>query len=116
MPEAARVPKRFANQFISPPTCSNRRNDMKLVLILTFASLAVIVDQALADQPKMETALSSLKQARESLKGASADKGGYRAQAIRSIDQAIEQVKAGIEFDRANQSKNERQKEPKGWY
>jgi NOL1/NOP2/fmu family ribosome biogenesis protein len=84
---------------------------MKLTLILTFASLAFIADQALAEQPKMEAALSSLKQARESLKGATADKGGYRSQAIRTIDQAIEQVKAGIEFDQAHQSKNERRKE-----
>jgi hypothetical protein len=84
---------------------------MKLALVLAFASLAFITDQALADQPKMEAALSSLNKARESLKEASADKGGYRAQAIRAIDQAIEYTKAGIEYDRAHQSKNERRKE-----
>lgn len=50
-------------------------------------------------QPHMEAALASLRQAKESLQKATADKGGHRAKAIDLVDKAMEQVEKGIKFD-----------------
>lgn len=50
-------------------------------------------------QPRMQTALAQLKAARESLQNATADKGGHRVKAIAATNDAIEEVKKGIEFD-----------------
>jgi hypothetical protein len=49
-------------------------------------------------QPRMELALLSLQEARRALDGAVHDKGGNREKAIASVDKAIEDVKAGIEY------------------
>jgi hypothetical protein len=51
-----------------------------------------------------------LQQARDSLQNATADKGGHRVRALRTINQAIAEVKTGIEYDRTHQSRNENQK------
>ena len=80
---------------------------MKTLLAILIASSAFIASQALADQPNMEAALASLQQAKDSLQRANADKGGHRINAIKAVDAAIAQVKAGIAFDSAHQSKGE---------
>jgi len=51
-------------------------------------------------QPRMELALISLQEARRSLENALPDKGGYREKAIASVDQAIKDVQAGIDYAR----------------
>ena len=48
------------------------------------------------DQPHMRAALDDLKNARNNLVQATADKGGHRANAIKLIDQAIDEVNAGV--------------------
>jgi hypothetical protein len=48
------------------------------------------------DQPHMQAALDNLKNARNNLVQATADKGGHRANAIKLIDQAIAEVNLGI--------------------
>jgi hypothetical protein len=68
---------------------------------LTFTSLAG------ADQPKMHEALASLEQARQAMQQASDDKGGHRLRAIRAIDMAIRETRAGIEYDRRYHSPGE---------
>jgi len=60
----------------------------------------------------MQDALKQLQDARASLQAASADKGGHRVKAIRAIDEAIAEVKAGMEFDREHESKREREGGP----
>ncbi|MEW6257276.1 MAG: hypothetical protein AB1592_15085 [Pseudomonadota bacterium] len=55
---------------------------------------------AFAAQPYMDAALEQLRAARASLQQAEPNKGGHREAAIGLIDQAIEQVKAGIAFAR----------------
>lgn len=52
--------------------------------------------QSCTGNRNMCDALSALEQARASLQRADSNKGGYRAQAIRSVDQAIRQVRNGI--------------------
>ncbi|MBL8402252.1 hypothetical protein [Accumulibacter sp.] len=83
---------------------------MKTLLAIVIASSAFVSGQTLADQPNMEAALASLQQAKESLQRATLDKGGHRVKAIKAVDAAIAEVKAGIEFDRTRQSRNENQK------
>lgn len=77
------------------------------------ASLVVLAGcqtAALAErQPNMEAAIRSLEEAKLSLQKASGDKGGYRAKAIQSIDLAIQQIKAGIEYDNTHISREEQQ-------
>lgn len=75
---------------------------MKLMRSLLAVSLLVVSGASQADQPNMEAALASLQQAKESLQKATADKGGHRVKAIKSVDAAIAEVKAGIEFAKKN--------------
>ncbi len=49
-----------------------------------------------AAQPHMENALAALQTARNELQVAEANKGGHRVNAIRLVDEAIGQVRAGI--------------------
>jgi outer membrane lipoprotein-sorting protein len=75
---------------------------MKLVAS-TFAALALFASSAtFAAQPNMEAALAQLQEARASLEKATADKGGHRVKAMKAVDQAIAEVKAGIEFAKKN--------------
>ncbi|SMF94745.1 hypothetical protein SAMN02949497_2078 [Methylomagnum ishizawai] len=74
-------------------------------LVLTLGS-----SHCLAEQPNMQNALDYLKQAKDSLQRASQDKGGHRGSAIQAINQAIQEVKAGMEYDREHQSKEEKNK------
>ncbi len=50
-------------------------------------------------QPFMQAALRSLEDAKASLQRASHDKGGHRVKAIALINEAIDQVKKGIDYD-----------------
>jgi hypothetical protein len=83
---------------------------MKFTHLLIAAVLAASSASSFADQPNMQAALAALQQARDSLQNATADKGGHRARAIKTVTQAIAEVKAGIEYDRIYRSKNENQK------
>lgn len=57
---------------------------------------------ALGGQPRMEAALLSLQEAKRFLESAVADKGGFREKAIKDVDDAIADTKAGIEYARAH--------------
>ena len=50
-----------------------------------------------ADQPHMQAALDLLKQAKNNLEQATADKGGYRVKAIDQVNAAIDETKKGID-------------------
>ncbi len=50
-----------------------------------------------ADQPHMQKALEHLREARNNLEAATADKGGHRAKAIGFVNSAIDEVKKGID-------------------
>ena len=60
------------------------------------------VGYALAAQPHMFAALQELRAARGELQVAAHDKGGHRVAAIGLIDQAIEEVREGIDVGRDN--------------
>jgi hypothetical protein len=75
-------------------------------LIAAFAMMAAPASSH-ADQPHMHAALKALQDAKGELQKASGDKGGHRSSAGKLIDQAIDEVRAGIEYDRKNEAKGE---------
>jgi hypothetical protein len=81
------------------------RNPWKLTSFALAALLSVSIgsgafNSASADQqPKMLSALDSLKSAQSSLEAATSDKGGHRVKAISLTKQAITEVEKGMKFD-----------------
>ncbi len=70
-----------------------------LALTLGLATTSgVLIQNARAGQPHMDEALADLRAARHQLEVARHDKGGHREHAIRIIDDAIAEVKAGIDY------------------
>jgi len=58
----------------------------------------VFIGQALASQPHMQSALDALRTARSELVAATANKGDHRLKSLDYVDQAIAEVKSGIEY------------------
>ena len=54
--------------------------------------------EATAAQPNMQDALRALNAALKSLDKADANKGGHRARAMALVEQAIQEVRAGIAY------------------
>jgi len=81
------------------------RNPWKLTSFALAALLAAsigtgAVSSVSADvQPNMREALTSLRNAAQSLQDATHDKGGHRAKALELTRAAIVQVEEGIKFD-----------------
>lgn len=74
---------------------------MALAVIMCFNSFAL---PAGVDQPYMEKAKDNLQSARNFLNKATADKGGHRNKALNQVNQAINAVNNGIEYDRTHRS------------
>jgi len=77
---------------------------MKNILLRSFvASLALgFAMPAMAENPThMDKAIAYLEAAKAELEKAQGGKGGWRVQALRSIDDAIRQVRTGKEVARA---------------
>ncbi len=79
-------------------------NFWKLLTVGLVVALACVVGRGAINtasaepQPHMKTALSHLEQAKVALEKAAQDKGGHRAKAIELTEEAIAQVKEGIEY------------------
>lgn len=67
-----------------------------------FEENSLLPVSALPDQPHMVTARGLLNNALANLNRATADKGGFREQAMGFVRQAISEVDAGIEYDRTH--------------
>jgi hypothetical protein len=79
-----------------------KRNPWKLTTILLAGLLgaSVLTGTAFAKrQPLMRDALHDLQVARATLDAAAPDKGGHRVKAIELTDQAIAEVRDGIQYD-----------------
>lgn len=75
---------------------------MKKMMMVAMISAVVggFATQAFADkQPLMQKALNDLQEAHKALGNATADKGGHRVKAMALVAEAIQEVKAGLEFD-----------------
>ena len=71
---------------------------LRFALCLTVAVAGgMVLQTGFAEQGHMDKALGFLQNARYELNQSSRDKGGHRTEAVRLIDQAIEQVKLGID-------------------
>ena len=72
------------------------------VAMLTTLGGGVVATRALAGQPKMDEAMTSLRDARAALREATADKGGHRQKALDLIEAAMKEVQAGIDYGRTH--------------
>lgn len=79
---------------------NSRRQLLRFAAMGTLAVPAVTVfaESALAYQGNMEQAIAELRTALHSLREATPDKGGHKAKAVTLIEQAIGEVRAGIDF------------------
>lgn len=79
---------------------TTRRNVLSLAVAGAGAAtlLAASSGSALAYQGNMERALGELQDALQSLREATADKGGHKARAVNLIQQAMSEVQAGIDY------------------
>ena len=80
----------------------NSRYSLVMKTSFTSSVLAVValatfsmVSPSFGEQTHMDAAIGYLQQAKEQLQQAEHDKGGWRVQAIKTINEAIAQVKAG---------------------
>ncbi|HKX10621.1 MAG TPA: hypothetical protein VJN67_20645 [Stellaceae bacterium] len=83
-----------------PMSTLSRRSAGKLIAAAAIvAPAAALVSQsAAAYEPNMENALHALEDAHTWLERASPNKGGHRARAIAMVEQAINEVRAGIAY------------------
>ena len=80
---------------------------MKIKNLLVVMAAIVIVTSlgttiSSADQPRMQAAKANLENAQNSLRKATADKGGHRQLAMDLVARAITAVNNGIEYDRTH--------------
>ena len=66
-----------------------------VALVMGFAAGNAFAER----QPHMQAALRALRNARQQLNSADADKGGHRIKAIQLVNDAIREVEAGVRFD-----------------
>lgn len=69
------------------------------ILALTLLGAFITPSLVAENQPHMRAALEHLQAAKAELEAAEHDKGGHRAKAQQLTQEAIEEVKAGINFD-----------------
>jgi len=75
----------------------SRRTAARNILTAGTAGLVVASMAEAAGQPHMEAALKALNNAATQLQAAADDKAGHRANAIKLVSQAINQVQQGIQ-------------------
>ena len=80
------------------------RKNLIAMFVAVFLVVGISSSVWAEKQPHMQGALEGLRKAKAQLEKAEPDKGGHRVAAIKLIDQAIQEVKAGIEYD--NEHKN----------
>ena len=75
---------------------------MKKAIVVSVVALALVAGISIGAwaerQPHMVSALKHLQAARQELANAKQNKGGHRVNALRLIDDAIEEVRAGIDY------------------
>ena len=73
-----------------------------LLVILTLIAGYVAGCATGSGQPHMKAAVDELRAARQELNAANSDKGGHRVRAVELIDEAINEVQAGMEYARSH--------------
>jgi len=78
-----------------------------LILAVCSMPLGMTASANYEDQPHMQAALESLRQAEQHLKEAAHDKNGHREQALKATQDAIHHVEMGIKAGDKNEDKHE---------
>ena len=73
-----------------------------IAAFLVTLSLAITSFASIPDQPFMQAARADLQKARAALQRAEHNKGGHRANAIRFINSALNEIDRGIRYDRTH--------------
>ena len=73
-----------------------------LLVIITLIAGYVAGCATGSGQPHMKAAVDELRAARQELNAANSDKGGHRVRAVEIIDEAINEVHAGMEYARSH--------------
>ena len=76
------------------------------ILALTLLGAFITPSLVAEKQPHMSAALDRLQGAKAELEAAEHDKGGHRAKALQLTQEAIEEVKAGMNFDNRHSQKH----------
>lgn len=76
------------------------QEDLMKKLILSLLTAVTLIGNSYADQPNMHAALEHLRAAKNALQVAENNKGGWRVQAIASVNRAIAETEKGIRFAR----------------
>lgn len=84
-----------------------------LSLLALPVTMAASQDKDKDEQPHMQAALESLKQAEQHLKEAAHDKNGHRVAALKATQDAIKHVEAGMKAGEKNEEKKEEKHEHK---
>lgn len=79
-----------------------RRITVFALLVIITLTLGYLAGCASSGQPHMNAAADELRAARQELEAAVADKGGHRERAIAFVDDALTEVRAGIDFARTH--------------
>jgi hypothetical protein len=86
--------------FARPVNKSHPMKMLNLAIVVITGVSAMSLSSMRADQPHMQRALEHLRAARAELGSAEHDKGGWRARAIKNVNQAIAETERGMAFDR----------------
>ncbi len=78
----------------------SKKSVLTVLALASTMAAGVFIGEALAAQTHMDRALEYLQSARGELKDAEANKGGHRERAISLVDDAIHEVKQGIDYAR----------------
>jgi hypothetical protein len=78
----------------------SRRSAGKLIAAAAVAvpAAGLLTQTAAAVEPNMQNALQALQSAHDWLQRAAPNKGGHRERALRAVEQAINEVRAGIAY------------------
>ncbi|HEY4661180.1 MAG TPA: hypothetical protein VIG91_06735 [Terriglobales bacterium] len=72
---------------------------LSTLLLLAGMGLFAQNRQMARHEPHMSAAIGHLQQAKEELQRAAANKGGHRAKAMQLVDEAIQEVQQGEQYD-----------------
>ncbi len=76
----------------------SRRSAGKLIAAAVAMPALAVSETAAAVEPNMQNALKALESAHDWLQRAAPNKGGHRERALRAVEQAINEVRAGIAY------------------
>jgi predicted phage gp36 major capsid-like protein len=79
---------------------STRRTVLSAFALSITLATGFVAGKVSAEQPQMSAALTSLRDAKQHLQNATADKGGHRNKALDLVNKAINQVELGMRYDR----------------